>query len=178
MTVTNQPLLTSELSQVSHHRTCDTTGMSETITPGSRPPPPFDSARPVLRLTVLSELRARPWFGETFTRFQTLLKLGENWNGYGEKAVHENAVKRALNVLEAIGTEGPAPWVVPTFEGGLQLEWTGNDYEIEVDIPPEGSASVLIVGPNNTETEHSVGSQSEVWATLRELITEIGRETT
>ena len=176
MTVTNQSLLTSELSQVSHHRTCDTTGMSETITSGFRPP--FVSPRPVLHLTVSSELRARPWFDEIFTRFRTLLELGENWNGYGEKAVHGNAVKRALNVLEAIGTEGPGPWVVPTFEGGLQLEWIGNKYEIEVDIPPEGSASVLIVDPNNTETEHSVGSQSEIWATLRELITEIGRETT
>ena len=97
--------------------TCDTTGMSETITSGFRPP--FDSPRPVLHLTVSSELRARPWFGEIFSRFRTLLELGENWNGYGEKAVHGNAVKRALNVLEAIGTEGPGPWVVPTFEGGL-----------------------------------------------------------
>ena len=176
MTVTNQSFLTGELAQVSHQRTCDTTGMSETITSGF--PPPYDSQRPVLCLNVSSELRSRPWFGETFTRLRTLQELGENWNGYGEKAVHRNAVKRALNVLEAIGTEGPAPWVVPTFEGGLQLEWTGNEYEIEVDIPPEGSASVLIVDPNNTETEHSVGSQSEIWATLRELITEIGRETT
>ena len=166
MTVTDQSLLTSELSQVFHHSAWETTGMSETITSG--PPPPYGSQQPGFHLTVSSELFARPWFDDTFARFQELLELDENWNGYGEKPVHRTAVKRALDVLEAVGTDGPAPWVVPTFEGGLQLEWTCNDHEIEVEIPPEGMASVLIVDPNNKETECSADSQSEVWATLRE----------
>ena len=83
MTVTNQSLLTSELAQVSHQRTCDTTGMSETITSGS--PPPVDSQRPVLHVTVCAPMVLRHSLG--FEHWE----LGENWNGYGEKAVHGNA---------------------------------------------------------------------------------------
>jgi len=127
-------------------------------------------------LTVSRELRGRPWFRETLIRFLELLSLGENWNGYGERAIRDTAVKRALNVLEVIGTDGPTPSVVPMSDGGLQLEWMGNEFEIEVEIPPEGLASVLIIGPNNEESECSVGPRSEVWASLRELITQMGRE--
>lgn len=152
-------------------------GTSETMTPRphSRFGPPTHGT---LTVRVSGQLLERPWFPETLNRLLELLSLGDNWNGYGESAVHTSSVKRAVNVLDAVGSEGPRPGVVPTSAGGIQLEWVGNGFEIEVEIPPNGAASVFVVDPLGNETERLVGTRSTVWQELREHISGMGAATT
>ncbi len=116
-----------------------------------------------------------PWFKEAVTQMRELLSLGENWNGYGEQPVHDSAFWRALGVLGDIGINGPRPDIVPTPDGGLQLEWMGAGFEIEVEIPPEGPAIIFISNPSGKETEHIARLRNgRIWRLLRYKITTIG----
>ena len=107
MTASGQELLTRGASHPSPWRSERASGVSETVTPPARPA--FGPERREVTLKVCRRLSERPWFHEVVSRFRSLLALGDNWNGYGERAVHEGAVKRAVNVLNVVGAEGPRP---------------------------------------------------------------------
>ena len=50
---------------------------------------------------------------------------------------------RALQLLAAtMRPATPAPIVVPTVRGGLQLEWHQRDVDLEVEVPPSGAVQV------------------------------------
>lgn len=171
MTVTGQELLTSGASHPSPWSE-RTRAVSETATPPARPA--FGPERREFTLGVSRRLYESPWFPEMLSRIRRLMALGDNWNGYGERAVHDGALKRAVGVLGVIGVDGPCPDIVPTSGGGVQLEWTSADCEIEVEIPPVGLASVYVAESSGEESEFSAGARNRVWEQLRERIAEMG----
>ena len=148
-----------------------TVGISETITPvgtfALRAGPP--------RLPVSPGLASQPWFNPMLIQLAGFLALGENWNGYGEHPIHESAVKRAVDVLDTICSDGPAPQVVPMSDGGVQIEWAAGGFEIEVEVPPFGPAQILIVEPSGNEVEMAASSsRSPAWGQLRDQIAQMG----
>lgn len=175
MTKPGQELLTRGASHHSPWRPERASGVSETVTP--RAQPTFGPERREVTLEVSRELLHRPWFRQTLKRFLRLMALRDNWNGYGERAVHEDAVKRAMSVLREVGVDGPPPDVVPTAEGGVQLEWAGAGWEIEVEVRPVGPAAVLIADPSGQELEHVAGARNPVWQELRTRIAAMGAAT-
>jgi hypothetical protein len=62
-----------------------------------------------------------------------LRQLQPNWDGYGASPISEAAIQ----CVEKFA-------VVPTSDGGLQLELHRDDYDIEVEISPGGH--VVYVG--------------------------------
>jgi hypothetical protein len=67
-----------------------------------------------------------------------LLSLGQGWNSYGARPVDPLKVVAALELLaQVMSDSAPAPTVVPTSRGGVQLEWhtLGIDLEVEVQSP-------------------------------------------
>ena len=81
-------------------------------------------------------------------------------------------------MLNAVCPAGPEPWTVPTTDGGVQIEWAHNGFEIEIEILPTGPAQILIVEPSGEESEMPAFSDSiETWELLRGRIAEIGRST-
>ena len=56
-----------------------------------------------------------------------LASLSENWDGYGAVPISE----AALRVAEAI-------YVVPTCNGGIQVEWHANGWDFEVEVSKAG----------------------------------------
>lgn len=174
MTASGQELLSRGPSHRPSWRSMRASGISETVTPRARPVGP---ERREVTLEVSRELLERPWFSEALKRFLGLIALRDNWNGYGERVVHEGAVKRAMNVLKEVGVDGPPPDVVPTAEGGVQLEWTGAGWEIEVEVPPVGLAAVFIVYPSGEQLELVAGARNPVWEQLRTHLAAIGAAT-
>ena len=175
MTTSGQELLTRGATHPSPWRSERASGVSETVTPSARPA--FGPERREVTLEVSRGLLERPWFRETLKRLLRLMALRDNWNGYGERAVHEGAVKRAMNVLKEVGVEGPPPDVVPTADGGVQLEWAGAGWEIEVEVPPVGLAAVFIVDPSGDELELVAGARNQIWEQLRMRIAAMGAAT-
>ena len=151
-------------------------GVSETMTPVAGPWP--GPERREMTLQVSATLFKQSWFRPTLDRMLEFLSLQENWNGYGESPIHESAVKRAVDVLNEVCREGPCPSVVPTANGGVQIEWAVGGFEIDVEIPPSGPAAILIVEPSGQETETAATARSDAWQLLRDQITRMQRATT
>ena len=77
---------------------------------------------------------ARETAHATLDRFAS---LKDNWDSYGALAPTQLAINSAHRLLGATMHE---PAVVPTSEGGVQVEWHCNGTEIELRIRPDGSA--------------------------------------
>jgi hypothetical protein len=68
-------------------------------------------------------------------RLKLLLSLPANWDSYGAKPIQPGRAAAALNLLWLfITNKSPVPAIIPTSDGGIQLEWhrCGVDLEIAV----------------------------------------------
>ena len=132
-------------------------GASETMSQSARIYPfPHSSTPPLSPDLILYSLRAQPWFKSVLERLNRFMSYDKNWNGYGEEAISDRAVGRALVALYRVALGGPTPVVVPMSHGGIQIEWYYGSTDIEVDVPLSGPISIFIVHPDGTMTEESV----------------------
>lgn len=76
------------------------------------------------------------WQAKVLDRLVAILHMPPNWDGYGAPAVSREAAMFALEVLQRTMQPGtPAPQVVPSSVGGVQLEWHEKDIDLELHIP-------------------------------------------
>jgi len=95
--------------------------------------------RPSPQLRIELRIEEPRWLRPTVQRMEQLLALPRNWDSYGALPVTVVSVQMALNALMMVmESRSPAPTVVPTVEGGVQLEWHQNDIDLEVEVKPEG----------------------------------------
>ena len=88
--------------------------------------------------------RAPAWHEKVSNRLEELLQLKDNWDSYGGKAPGTLAAAAVVTVLNSImRSDTPAPSIVPSPRGHLQVEWHigGVDLEIEVLTPTQVIAS-------------------------------------
>lgn len=86
------------------------------------------------------EVEPPRWLHQLADRFRRLHALGPNWNSHGAKQVQPEALVLAVRVLVAIATDPlPLPAVIPTFGGGVQLEWHDAAVDLEIEVDPLGS---------------------------------------
>lgn len=139
--------------------------------------PTIESDHREIKLPASINLINQSWFLPVKTQLQEFLAFEKNWNGYGESPIHEEAIRRTINVLNTIVSETtPKPDIVPTSKGGIQIEWVSKDFEIEVEIFPTESAQIIIVESSGQEQECQADSNSEMWGTLRGILERMGRE--
>ena len=150
-------------------------GASETVTQSARIYPfPRHSTRPQPSDIILDDLRSQPWFNGVCERLRRFMSYDKNWNGYGEEAISDRAVKRALIALYRVALGGPTPVVVPMSHGGIQIEWYYGSKEIEVDIPAAGPISVFVVDQDGTMNEASVDDLGDpIWDSLHSMIVDL-----
>jgi len=103
-----------------------------------------------------------PWIREVDKKLEQLRKLEPNWDGEGAPPVSfECCISALMFLLESAANETPAPQIVPTSEGGLQLEWHRNGIDLEVRFSPTMSPSFFYVGKNGDELEGDVEQESQ-----------------
>lgn len=78
---------------------------------------------------------------ETFVRrLIELRSLQDNWDSYGALLVkHESLVNSVKLFRQVMYAETPAPQVVPTNRGNIQLEWHNYGIDLEIEICSNGS---------------------------------------
>ena len=59
----------------------------------------------------------------------------KNWDSYGGKPIREETLSQISNITSVIKT---VPWIVPTSDGGFQLEWHKDGLDIEVCFDSNG----------------------------------------
>ena len=68
-------------------------------------------------------------------RFEHLVGLPSNWDSYGGQPINRQWAERALRLARVLLVAGiPTPSVVPTPNGGIQLEWHRRDLDLELAI--------------------------------------------
>jgi hypothetical protein len=81
-----------------------------------------------------------------------LAALSPGWDSYGAKPLNPSAVRRMLNLLSLLlPDDAPEPSVVPTRDGGVQLEWHRRGIDLEVKVPASGPISYLIADAGTGE---------------------------
>lgn len=94
------------------------------------PPPATDE---------IDTIRGWPgWAEEVAAQLVSFLDLQPNWASYGARTPRREAIEAAYELLMVLSEPAtPAPQVVPTSRGGVQLEWhcSGIDLEVEVSSP-------------------------------------------
>ena len=93
--------------------------------------------------SVSSEPDSPVWFEPTVAAAMFVRRLPENWDHRGARRVSVEVIRRAVSLLATTATYyTPAPDLVPTVNGGLQLEWHRSRMDIELEIRPDLSAEL------------------------------------
>lgn len=93
------------------------------------------------------------WLKPVAVRLVEILGLPHNWDSYGAKRIDLSIVEGAVNVLTQLpeGRQLPTPIVVPTSEGGLQLEWHRNGIDLEIKLSPGQRVRYFLATGKNEE---------------------------
>ncbi len=113
------------------------------------PSPVFDRPGPKVRLCIDSTvpvwdpIASEPtWVQEVTRQLELLFGLQPGWDGGHASTPSMNAIRAAIELLSlGLSPSSPAPALVPTPDGGLQLEWHLSRVEIEIYLDPSGQAS-------------------------------------
>lgn len=91
------------------------------------------------------------WLMALIARINELRKLPPNWDTYGGVAVTEANARTALWFIEQVVDLAPGPWIAPLGGGGIQLDWNGDDVDIEVVIDGTQSSALIVRGDGEAE---------------------------
>ncbi len=99
---------------------------------------------------------------------RALLELTDGWDSYGGLAPRPLAVAVAASLMEWSSSLGvPDPSVVPSPDGGIQLEWHQGGMDLEVHCRPDGFVDLFAEdqarGEQEERTVHVVGPVLERW---------------
>lgn len=91
---------------------------------------------------IWTQRRVPSWVRVTLEEIMRAIHLAKGWAGVGSVPATRRAVVTALMVLvETMAEDSVPPQVVPTFDGGLQLEWHCAGVDLEVYVEPDGQVS-------------------------------------
>jgi hypothetical protein len=90
------------------------------------------------------------WVGGVEKELWEFLDLPVNWDSYGARRIDLEAVQVGIWVLSNyVPPDSPAPHVVPTSRGGIQIEWHTQGVDLEIEVLSADSLQVFY--ENQTE---------------------------
>jgi len=112
------------------------------------------------------------WLSETDGALEKLLTLEPGWDSYRARRIDRGAAEFARLILRAVaGPQTPAPSVVPTPSGSVQLEWHVGGIDLEIEVDQGGALSVYFEARG--ETVEWRGRVESDLARLSELISKL-----
>jgi len=121
----------------------------------------------------ITVLRDAGWVDVTLHRIADLAYLKDNWDSYGSPPPSGSAMHAAVSMLAKIGDIDrflPAPHVMPVSGGGVAVEWSGGERELEVEFLPDGEAEFLTVVHGEPLNEGALDSAEALSERLRWLM--------
>jgi len=104
------------------------------------------------------------WLRPVIERLKDIIVLPADWDSYGAHPARRENVEGALHALATVmSEESEIPWIVPLPSGGIQLEWHGDDSDIEIAL--DGAASSI--GIDEEEIPHGIGRWPEALSEIR-----------
>lgn len=110
-----------------------------------------------IRLIRRQELYSMAWFYPTLRAMAALPWWTDNWSS-GATRTQGAAITYMLEILlEVLDSQTPPPSVVPTWNGGVQVEWHRNGIDFEIEVTPEGDIEYFFKSPDE-EYEGQISS--------------------
>lgn len=107
-----------------------------------------------LDVTLIGSGREPSWTWRVIADIKRIAELDPNWDSYGAKPLTYGAARRCIEwLLEVLPDVTPQPTLVPTRDGGLQLEWHQGTVDFEIEVPPIGPVTYLLVDETGEEQE-------------------------
>lgn len=95
---------------------------------------------------------APTWMVSILPKLNLLLRLPPNWNSYGSAPVSRHAIHRVFHfLLHGLPSTTPAPSIVPTPSGCVQLEWHQDHIDIEIEFHSAGIECSIEDGVSSDE---------------------------
>ncbi len=93
----------------------------------------------------------------SYQRLAELAALREDWDSYGALPIDDKSLIAARRLLSRISRELPedaadaSPFALaPLADGGIQIEWRGDQTALEIEVDPLGRLSSLFVEQHET----------------------------
>lgn len=139
------------------------TGLS--ILPATLDASPADRT---IAVSIGPRSRASSWITPALRTFNRLLNLPAGWDSYGANRIEIGSIEQALQILDRLMTENtPAPSIVPTADGGVQLEWHTHTVDLEIVVSPDRKPAFTFDDCISGQ-EHS-GPVLDDWGLLKSL---------
>lgn len=118
-----------------------------------------EDVKPSLRdVTALDAKRFSSWHTETVNNLYGILALDEDWDSYGASRLSPETAKAVTNLLRDImQSESPAPQVVPSASGSIQVEWHLAGIDLEIEVESLSTIHVFFSDEQNEEPEWEGG---------------------
>lgn len=106
------------------------------------------------RILIAAKQIEPRWLYPILQSLREFSKLSAGWDSYGAKPVRIEAAVAVLRIAATrLGEETVPPTVVPTPDGGLQMEWHGRQQHLEIQVGPDGAASAYYENATTGETQ-------------------------
>ena len=116
------------------------------------------------------ELRNSEWLKPTLKAMAALPWEKDNWTTGGTRTQLASVAKMLSLLAKVLGNHTPPPNVVPTWRGGVQVEWHRNGVYLEIEADPQEEIEYFF----KSSTEENEGL---AWSDL-DLLTEYVRSLT
>jgi hypothetical protein len=92
-----------------------------------------------LLITLRPDAEEPGWLVPAIGLLSRLGSLPENWDSYGARSISLHSVAGVLTLLGRLMTDTtPRPALVPTRNGGIQIEWHTKGIDLEIQVSPTG----------------------------------------
>ncbi len=93
-------------------------------------------------------LHAMEWFYPTLRAMAALPWRTDNWSSGATRTQGAAIACMVETLLEVLDSHTPPPAVVPTWNGGVQVEWHRNGIDLEIEVDPEGEIEYFFKSPD------------------------------
>lgn len=155
MTNLAEPVLTPNPQRLHHEGRCDVATAYSAV-----PAPPAN--RPINT--------SSGGIGDLIDEVARFRVLADDWDGEGSCAPEPSAIVSAMRFLANFGDDW-MPWVAPTTDGGVRVEWSGVDSFLMLDFEPDDHATLSYRMPGRDAivmVDHEIPSDlTQFYASVR-----------
>ena len=115
-----------------------------------------------IRRSSVQHLRRTEWFAPTIGAMVKLFISSPLSRPIPNRAYSEMAANIVKLLIDILDSRAPPPSVVPTWEGGLQVEWHRNGVDLEIEVTPSGHIEYFFASPD-------VECEGDAWDEIERL---------
>jgi hypothetical protein len=127
---------------------------------------PQEQAAPGLhqwsRTQTIDLTQASGWLRRAVGKIEEIAALDDNWDGHGSRKVSETAITGAyylvsiLDQYHSAGYQLPPTYIVPSRDGGIQVEWNTPTKHLEIEALSLGGGEFLATGDDGFDLEGKI----------------------